>query len=369
MRSSHLAFCSLLVTTALLPAQKVEWWQKTLEEALVAANDCKAGMVLLYCWREGDGYCTSMFSGTLSDNATEPVLAEFVCMGAKDEGATKAVVEKYGVTKVPTILFVHPDGKVVDVLVGYLPVQEFLDEVKRVRAGRDTIAALRESIEKAPDDLSLQLALLQKLRRSGDFMGAAATLDAIVKKDPNGKSEAAAEAMLMRITDEVFKTGIEPKDYDTKPLRSFLAKVKHKRVLFLGWDRVAAAEWKKDDLKAAVAAAEKAWKNIPPEFVLEWGQNVAGKAYEAYAELDKINKTVLKRAVEVSEKALEVVEKRHKQNPDNVWLANALYLHASVLIVANQRKEAFAAMDRAIELDPNNENLKNAKKRWVDGSK
>lgn len=369
MRCRSLALLSCSLFAASLSAQKVEWWQKTFEEALTAASDSKAGMVLLYCWRDGDGYCSSMFSGTLSDKATEPVLADFVCMGAKDEGVTKAVVEKFGVTKVPTILFVYPDGKVVDVLVGYLPVQEFVDEVARVRAGKDTIAALREAIEKQPDELALQLALLHKLRRSGDFMGAHAALEAIVQKDPTGKSEAAAEAMLLRVTDEVFKPGVDPKDYDTKALRSFLAKVKHKRVQFLGWDRVAAAEWKKDDLKAAVAAAEKAWKAIPPEFVLEWGQNVAGKVYEAYEELDKINKTICKRAIDVSEKALEVVEQRHKKNPDNVWLANALYLHASVLVVAKQRKEAFATMDRAIELDPNNENLKLAKKRWIDGSK
>ncbi len=351
-----------------LPAQKVEWWQKSYDEALVAAKDSKAGMVLLYCWREKDGYCESMFGGTLSDKALEPVLAEFVCIGLH-EGNGKPVFERYGIQKVPSVLFVLPDGKVVDVVLGYVPVQEFQAEVARIRAGTKTIAALRDAVAAKPDDLALQLELLHKLRNTGDRMGALAALDAIVKKDPKGASEPAAEALLMQVCDEVFKPGSEPKDWDTKPLRTFLGKQKQKRILFLGYDRLAAAEWKKDNLKAAVDAAEKAWKNIPPELVLDWGQNVAGKVYEAYAELEKIDKTILKRAVDVSEKALAAAEKKNKAAPDNAWLANAMYLHASVLIVANQRKEAFALMDKAMALDPKNENLKKAKDRWVDGSK
>jgi hypothetical protein len=40
-----------------------------------------------------------------------------------------------------------------------------------------------------------------------------------------------------------------------------------------------------------------------------------------------------------------------------------------VQIVNNLRKEAFAAMDRAMALNPKDENLKKAKDRWLDGSK
>ncbi|MFM1873741.1 MAG: hypothetical protein RL398_3163 [Planctomycetota bacterium] len=352
-----------------LVAQTVTWWQKSLDEAIAAAKDTKTGMVLLYCWRKDDGYCSSMFGGTLSDAGVQAQIADMVCMGAEDAGATKAVLEKYSIQKVPTVLFLDHEGKVVDVLVGYLPVQEFLTEVKRIKAGEKTIGALRDAFAKAPTDLALGLELLYKQRRSGDLMNAKATLEAIVKADPQGKSEAAAEAALLAVIDETFKPGTAPADWDTKALRLFAGKVKQKRVQFLAYDRLASAEWQKDNLKEAVSAAEKAWKVIPPEFVLDWGQIVAGKVYEAHEELDKVNKTICKRAIEISEKALAEVEKRHKQSPDKVWLANALYLHAAVLVVANQRKEAFAAMDRAIELNPNDENLKAMKARWVDGNK
>jgi len=194
-------------------------------------------------------------------------------------------------------------------------------------------------------------------------------IDAIVAKDPKATSEQAAEAMLLKLSDQIFKPEADPKNYDLKPLREFLNKQKNKRVLFLGWDRVFAAEWKRDNLKVACDAAEKAWKNIPPDQVRVWGQDYASKALEAWKELEKIDKGILKQALEVSKKALDEVEKKHKAAPDPAFFANAMYLHAALLNVSNLRKEAFALMDKAIALDPQNENLKKAKAAWMDGSK
>lgn len=352
-----------------LPAQAVVWWQKTLPEALTAGKDSKAGMVLLYFWRKDDGYCSSMFGGTFADKLVQEQLGECVCMGIEDGPANKDLFAQYSVQKVPTVLLLTPEQAVVDVVVGYLPVDQFLAELKRIRAGEKTIAALRAAWAKQPQDGKLGLELHYKLRRSGDAEQAKATLQAIVKADPEGKSEAAAEAALLALTDETLAPGLAPDQLDPKALRIFAGKVKHKRVQFLAYDRLAAIEWRKDNLKEAVAAAEKAWKVIPQELVLEWGQGIAAKVYEAHEELDRVNKTICKRAVLVSERALAECERQHKLQPDKVWLANALYLHAAVLVVANMRKEGFAAMDRAIELNPSDENLKAMKARWVDGAK
>jgi tetratricopeptide (TPR) repeat protein len=363
---------TLLALAAPAPAQappQVAWWQKTFDEALVAAKDSKAGLVLLYCWRDKDGFCQSMFGGTLSDKTLVEPLGEFVCMGVKDDAAGKPVLERFGIAKVPTVLFVAPDGAVVDVVAGYVPVAEFTAELARVRAGTKTIPALREAMAASAADLTPGLELLRKLRAAGDTKGALAAGDAILAKDPKAASEAGAEAMLLRLTEQIFAPGVAPADYDLKPLKDFLGKQKNKRILFLGYDRLAAAEWRRDNLKVACDAAEKAWKNIPPDQVLDWGQNVAGKAYEAWKELEKIDKAILKQALDVSQKALTEVEKQHKAKPDNAWMASALYLHAAMQVVNNQRKEAFAGMDKAIALDPENENLKKAKEFWVGGGK
>lgn len=360
----------VLQVVVALPAQEITWWQKSFDEALVAAKDCKAGMLLLYCWHDPDDNCSAMFGGTLKDKDVAAALGDFVCMGLKDNDAPhQAVIDKYGIEKRPTVLFVQPDGAVVDAVPGYVPAKEFLAEVTRVKSGTKTVAALRKAAAEKPADLALQLELVNKLRATGDKRGSLEVVEGILAKDPKFASEPAAEAMLLKLTDQIFRPEITPQEYDLKPMREFLNKQKNKRILFLGWDRCAAAEFKRQNLKAAAEYAERAWKNIPPDQVLGWGQNIAAKAYANWKEIDKIDKTILKRALDVSEKALKEVEKKHKASPDNSFYANALYLHAAMLNVNNQRKEAFAMMDKAMVVDPGNENIKRAKEQWIDGSK
>lgn len=359
-------FLLLLVNAA---AQSVEWWQKDLDAALVAAKDKPGAMVLLYCWRENNDNCGAMFSGTLSDAALVPALRDFVCMGIKDDVAGKPIQDRFGISQVPTILMLDPQGAVVDVVAGYLPVAEFTAEIKRIRAGTDTIAKMKAAVQAAPDDLTLQLNLMRKLRAAGDKKGSVAVIDEMVKKDPKGNTEAGAEAMLLKLTDQIFRPEVVPADYDTKPLRDFLGKQKQKRILFLGYDRLAAGEYRRQGWKAAADAVKNAWKNVPPELVIEYGQLVAGKAYENWQALDKLDKTLLKGALDISKRALDEVEKKQKASPDKPFLANAMYLHAAMQLVNNLRKEAFATIDRAMVIDPSNENLKKARDRWLDGSK
>lgn len=369
---AHATFSLLLAITATAQAADapaVEWWQKDFDEGLATAKDKPAGMVLLYCWQDKHDVCSAMFGGTMSDKEVTPLLAEFLCASAKDDEAGKKVQQRYSVDTVPTVLFLDPSGAVVDLMVGYVPTKDFIAELKRIRAGTDTILDLRKKAAAAPGDLPLQLRLVHKLRSAKDNAGAATVIDGMIAKDPKQASEAGAEAMLLKLTDEMFKPGVQATAYDTKPLRLFLGRQKNKRVLFVGFDRLAAAEYRKGDLKAAAEAAGRAWKNIPTDQVRDWGQNIAHLAYTHWKELEKIDKDLLRQALDISERALKEVENAQKAAPDKPFHAIALWRHAAVQVVNNLRKEAFATMDKAIALDPNNENLKAARDRWLDGSK
>ena len=137
-------------------------------------------------------------------------------------------------------------------------------------------------------------------------------------------------------------------------------------MLFLGYDKLAAIEDLRGNLKEACEAVVRAWKSIPPDQVLDWGQNIACKAYVKHKELDRGQ---LKLALDISAKALAEVEADCKKRPDDAVLANALYIHAQVQIVNNLRKEAFASMERAMQLNPKNESLGKALERWKSGEK
>ncbi len=360
------AFVLVLLLAAVAPAQQIEWWQKDFDSALAAAKDSASELLLLYCWQDQHDTCSAMFSGTLSDEKVGKALAGVVCMGAKDDAAGKPVLERYRVSRVPTVLFVQPDGAVVDVVPGYVPVERFVAEVTRIRSGKDTIASLREQCAAAPDDLALKLRLVQKLRASGDKAGSLQVIDAMVQQDERLKSEEAAEAMLLKITDETFAPGIEPANYDLDPLRKFLQKQRNKRIRFLGYDRMAAAEYRRGDLKEAADAAEQAWKYVPDDQLVDFGQNLAALAYQHYKELET---PTLPKARTTSQRTFAAVEEQHEKQPDAPFLANAMYVHAAVLIVNKQRKQGLELMEQAMQVDPKNENLKKAYDRWLAGDK
>ncbi|MCA8952449.1 MAG: hypothetical protein KDE27_23260 [Planctomycetes bacterium] len=375
--SFHVPFSPVLALAAVaslaagpLSAQEVQWWQNDFDGALAAAANADAKMLLLYFWRDPNDNCKAMFGGTLSDKKVVPAIAEFVCMGAKaDTEIGKPLFEKYRIEQVPTTLFLQPDGAIVDVVAGYLPVSAFLDEVNRIKSGDRTIAALRDGVAKKPEDFAVALQLVRKLRATGDKPGSIQVIDAMVERDPKMKDAHVAEAMLLKILDEVRKPDVPALDWDLEPLRRFLAKQRDKRVKFLGYDTMAAVEFSRDNLKEAAKHAQDAWKNIPDEEVLDWGQRIASVAFDRYEDIEAADKKYLKLALKISETALAAVEKECQKSPDDVFLANGLFLHAAVLVVNNKRKEAFEMMDRAIELNPTDENLKDWKKRWISGEK
>jgi len=360
--------CAFALQATPLTAQEVTWWPKTLDEALVAAKDKPSKLVLLYCWQQSD-QCQAMFSGTIADKKVAPKLADFICMGAENNEAGKPVWERFKVTSVPLVLFLNPDGEVVDCLPGYVTIEQFLLDIARVQTGKETLPGLREHIAQEPDDLKAAQILVRKLRTLQDIKGSHEVIDAMMKVDPKGKSEAAAEGILWKLTDELFAPTVTPQDRDLGPMRRFLKGQRHKRIKFLGHDQMATAHYQRDDLKASVASAMQAWKNIPQDRVIEWGQRMCGIAYQRWKELDKNNKAHLKNALKISKKTLAAVEKLQKKQPDKTFLGNAMFLHASILLVNKKRNDALKLMDKAIAIDPDNENLKAWKKKWLAGDK
>lgn len=368
MTRHALGFVLVSFLAAALPAQ-VTWWDKEFDAALTAANDKPAKLVMLYCWQDNHENCAAMFSGTMSDKKVTGPLAEFVCMGIQNDDAGKDTWSRYKVQSVPTVLFVAPDGSVVDSVVGYATIVDFAATIQRVRAGTDTIPALQQEVDGGSATMPRMQMLMQKLLTIQEQDRAKKVIDAMIEKDPKGRSDEAAEALLWKITAETFRDDVAPQDLDLGPMRRFLKGQRNKRVLFLGYDRMATAHWSRGEVKDAASYANKAWKNCPKDQVIEWGQRMTGFAYRNWKDLDKTNKKILKDALKVSKATMKAIEKRHKQQPDPSFYANAMGLHAAILVVNKKRKEALDLMEKAIALDPNNKNLKAWRDNWVQGNK
>ncbi|MCK5942240.1 MAG: hypothetical protein KAI24_09755, partial [Planctomycetes bacterium] len=292
---------ALLAATLCAPLSAQVNWLTDLDAACAAAKDKPSKAVLLYCWQDNHDTCAAMFSGTMSDKKIEALLADFACLSVKrDDDEGKKLQERYGITVMPTVIFVDPEAKVLDWLPGYSTIDQFGKDLQRIKDGKQTIPALRQRFAEEPSDMQAAMMLVQKLRLAGDLAGSHVVIEKMIAVDPKAKSEEAAEAMLWKINDETFKPGTAPADVDLTELRRFLSKQRNKRIKFLGYDRMATAEYQRDDLKAAAKAAMQAWKAIPDDRVIEWGQRMSRIAYQRWKELDETNKRLLKDALKIS---------------------------------------------------------------------
>lgn len=114
-----------------------------------------------------------------------------------------AAAERYGVQAFPTLLVVNRAGAVVDEVDWGSPA-ELAADLARVRAGRDTLLALRERHAEAPGDLDVRLALAARL-----VMRAPQEAEALVK-EAEGELAAAtpdqrARALLVTADSQVMR--------------------------------------------------------------------------------------------------------------------------------------------------------------------
>lgn len=81
----------------------------------------------------------------------------------KGEGVDLA--KQYSVRGYPTTVFVNSDGEEVDRVVGYLPIDEFLAELKRIEKGENTYGALQEQVNENPRDIDALKAFASKIEQ------------------------------------------------------------------------------------------------------------------------------------------------------------------------------------------------------------
>ena len=100
----------------------------------------------------------------------------------------RVIARKFDVKGFPTLLFLEPDGRVRDVIGGFLPPDAFTAEVKRIKKNESTLSSLKERIASSPLDLDVRWCYAQKLIRLGDEKGYEREVAFIRENDPEGTS-------------------------------------------------------------------------------------------------------------------------------------------------------------------------------------
>ncbi len=162
--NAHAVMLSALVLLLGRPALATEPFAPlSLEEARRQAGEQKKLVVALFTQTACES-CVYMERGTFGDPRVEHWLSDHaVTVRIEAERAPEAV-KQHDVVEFPTVLFVRPDGIVVDRFGGERDGQRFLQLATAVHEGRNSLAAAEAELKRAgSNDPNARLALARAL--------------------------------------------------------------------------------------------------------------------------------------------------------------------------------------------------------------
>ena len=323
----------VLATASVLtvPTQPPEWVH-SLAEAQSQARTLDQP-ILIYCWADGSDYCTKLYQDTLSNKESAGEMADFVCYSAKHgDAGTKQVFETYGVTTLPTILFVEPGGKAEDLIQGFIPVDSFVAELARVKRGDGTVTDLENKLKAAAPgsdaDVEARWLLAGKVQAFGQNERHDKLMASIRSIDPKGNTLIGSRLLLNEIVNHIVgsedgqrsdqaseddaqrKKGMA--EWDLAPLYTHAKHAKLRAAKHEAWSRIGNLEVQKADMQAAFDAFHMAWKTCPEDKVVDWSNNVARWVIKRG---DHSTSKEKKFALELAESALKTLKAQSQQAP------------------------------------------------------
>lgn len=372
----------MLLTTLLLSASltapvedQLQWQTGTFMNATgAAAKEDKN--ILVYFWSDQSGQCAKLYQETLTQPSIVPALDNFVVYSANTaDKAGYALVERFNVKTLPTMLVITPDGEVNDAILGFIGAANLVSEIERIERNEGTVSALATEVEKDPKNLEARQKFAIKLGDVGNKAGFVEQRAAMYELDKKFKELPTAQMRLWEIQEGAGASEEELLTADVEPMEKFLSKIKHDEVLFSGWQWISQISKHQEKPEAARTAQVAMWDYIPEEKVARTGNAIAASFYEQREELSKKEK---KFALEVALASLESVqawstsqgcgegcycggctegcvgEEGEMLESRELYVARALETVACAYAMNNKRKDAIAAIDRSLAIDPEN---------------
>ena len=156
-------------SSGLKPLQRVTWaedisWAAVLDRANLGDDR----PILIHFYATWCGPCKLLEAMVYNEAAVVEELADVVTFKVDIEKSKyAALVDRFGITLLPTLLWCTPGGQEVDRFTGYVSAQEFLDHMRRFRTGTDTYLDISKMVAAHPQDPVLLLDLARRNHQRG----------------------------------------------------------------------------------------------------------------------------------------------------------------------------------------------------------
>lgn len=150
---------------------EIQWFEGSFADAQkVATNE----MIMIDFYTDWCVWCkrldSDVFPKTEISKFAKENLISIKIDAEKGEGI--ALAKKYNASGFPTILFTDAGGNEIDRIVGYLPLEPFLEELNRIKNRIDTFDSLQNRAKSEPNNHKILEKLGQKNEDRGDLESA-----------------------------------------------------------------------------------------------------------------------------------------------------------------------------------------------------
>lgn len=121
-----------------------------------------------------------------------------------DSSANDALSEKYNIRSIPAFVFVDDEGNEIDRIIGFMPPEEYLAEMTRIRNGINTVPHLVAQLEEDPENPELLTTLASKMETMAGLKAAMTYWEMLFAQDglePAIHSKAALKMALYHATE------------------------------------------------------------------------------------------------------------------------------------------------------------------------
>ena len=327
---------------------RTEWLESMAEAQAVAAASGRP--ILCYFWLDGSAFCERMFRETLTTETGAAELAHFVCVSVPvDRESAGPLVERFGVTKLPTLVFTDAEGRAEDAIRGFIAVDAFAVETQRILRAEKTVTDWRRRAKATPEDLDVRLQLALQLEHVGQQVESQQLQSSIMAADPRGETVAGAQLRLYDVFAEVTGSASDagdPRTYELGPLYAHMPGVTPRPVLYEGWKWIADVEQQRGDRLKERRALAHAFDHAEagPQSV-SIGVALLQRFFAMREELTETERQVASRVVVHTEKQAALLPDFDKH--DQLHHVRALGLACN-----RKHREALAEIEKAFALAP-----------------
>jgi thioredoxin-related protein len=323
----------------------ISWEENTTFTKILESANGK--YVMLDFVRNGCSWCLRLDAVTFTDleviNHVNTNL-KAVKMHA-DSSGVKELIQHYRISGFPTIVIVDSDSIEIDRIIGYLPPEEFLNELQRIQRSENTIADYIKRTKDNPEDFDLWKLLAGKYEDRGDLLSAVEVWESVVEAKIG--DQVLVNYKLVELYAHINK--------DVTGLEEFVVNNLDSEFTPYAFRNIINVQRRNEDIDAEV----QTWINFVHYMELKRTQSAG--FYNSFAwRMSEVGEN-LDSALEKIQLGIALVAK-----DDSSTLAGYMDTEAEVLWKMGNTDEAVEVIDKCIALQPDDKYFKDQKEKFLE---